>query len=236
MKYIITSGPMEMAIDDVRKIKNSSTGSLGTTIAKKLKNANKCNITYIHTKGAIKPENVNCIEISTHSELLTALAEEMVDECCVIHAMAISDFRMQGSVSKNELFKLLISNKETINNVDDIEQIIEQNIYVQSKLSSKDDQVLFLSKEIKVIDQIKQINPNCKLVGFKLLSNVTSDELIAVARQTLERASCDLVVANLKEEVSSERHHGYLVTKDSISESFTKQDIARQIINQMERK
>lgn len=236
MKYIITSGPMEMAIDDVRKIKNSSTGSLGTAIANELRNANKEDVTYIHTSGAFKPENIKCIEVSTHSELITALTNEMTDDCCVIHAMAISDFRMEGSVSKDKLFKFLIDNKDAINNEEDIQQLIEQHINIQSKLSSKEDQVLFLSKEIKVIDQIKQINPNCMLVGFKLLSNVTCDELIRVARQTLERASCDLVVANLKEEVSSESHHGYLVTADNIIEAFTKQEIARQIINQMERK
>lgn len=235
MKYIITSGPMEMNIDDVRKIQNSSTGSLGCAIADQINQALEVEITYIHTAKAKVPTNVKLIEISNHQQLLTALKAEMTDECCVIHAMAISDFKTAGSLSKSELLELIVSNRDKFSDTYSLEKLITSNLKQQSKLSSKDDQILFFEKEIKVIDQIKKINPKAILIGFKLLSDVSYEQLIDVATSVLKRANCDYVVANLKEEVSETAHHALIIGKDSKAEAFTKQQIAKIIIDKVEK-
>lgn len=234
MKYIITSGPMEMEIDSVRKIENSSSGLLGVAIVEQLQQKGYSDIVYIHTKGAAVPANVKKYVIKTHSELIEAFKQENIGECTIIHAMAISDYKMGGSISLNELSNLIINNITNLKQEEDIKKLIKGNINVVSKLSSSEDQVLLFEKEVKVIDQIKRMNEEAILVGFKLLSNVTTKELLAVGRGIKNRANCDIVVANIKEEVSSVNHKAYIISDDEVVEASTKKEIAYKLINILE--
>lgn len=234
MKYIITSGPMEMEIDSVRKIENSSSGLLGVAIAQELQRKGYNDIVYIHTKGAAVLEGVIKHQINTHLELIEALKQENKGDCTIIHAMAISDYKMGGSISLNELSNLIIDNIAIIKQEEDIKKLIKENTHVVSKLSSSEDQVLLFEKEIKVIDQIKKMNPNAILVGFKLLSNVTTKELLVVGNDIKKRANCDIVVANIKEEVSSVNHKAYIISNDEVVEALTKKEIANKLISILE--
>lgn len=236
MKYIITSGPMEMKIDNVRKIKNSSTGKLGATIADYM-NSNYKQVVYIHTKGALVP-NCDCkkLEIETHAQLLEYLENEMEDGDVVIHAMAISDFKTKGTISSSKLSDIIYKNKSSINSKEDIEKIINDNLILSSKLSSENDQVVLLEKEVKVIDEIKKINDKVVLIGFKLLTNTNTDELLKVAGNLKKRANCDILIANKMEEVRSETHHAYVITDSNILEANSKMEIAENILNIVEEK
>lgn len=236
MKYIITSGPMEMKIDNVRKIKNSSTGKLGTTIAEYMTSNNK-QVVYIHTKGATVP-NCDCkeLEIETHDQLLKQLENEIEAGDVVIHAMAISDFKTKGTISSSKMSDIIYENKGSINSKEDVEKIINDNLILSSKLSSNNDQVVFLEKEVKVIDEIKKINSKVVLIGFKLLSNTNTDELLKVAANLKKRANCDILIANKMEEVTSESHHAYVITDDKILEANSKIEIAENILNIVEEK
>lgn len=236
MKYIITSGPMKMKIDQVRSIENSSSGMLGVTIANVLKERGIENIVYIHTKGAKTPSDIRCIVIDNHQSLLAALEDEAKGSCTVIHAMAISDFKMAGNISLNQLSQLIINNQTRLKTKLDVQTLIENNMRLDSKLSSKEDQLLLFEKEVKVIDEIKKINPKVVLVGFKLLSGVIAEKLIEVATDIKKRANCDIVVANIKEEVSANYHHGYIITNDEIRQAYTKADIGLQLVNILEGK
>lgn len=235
MKYIITSGPMETEIDRVRKIQNSSTGKLGQVIAEQII-ANGCEqLVYIHTKNALRPAGI-CKEIliTNHQQLLTALQTEISDDCVVIHCMAVSDFETAGSITKPELAKLILNNKDKLDNYEDICKLIDDSLQVSDKLSSKADQIVFLNRSIKIIDEIKKINPKVKLIGFKLLSGVSPQELITVANATKERANCDYIVANIMEQVSADAHRAYIIGNDQITEVETKQQIAEKLIELME--
>ncbi len=235
MKYIITSGPMEMNIDRVRKIQNSSSGRLGATVVKELFKAGISDVVYIHTAGAIIP-NEDCIRvlIDDHQQLLDALESELTDDSVVVHAMAISDFYLRGTLTQERLAQLIIDHKNDLTTADDVQALLAQHATVTDKLASDSDQVILINRSIKVIDQIKQLNPNCKLIGFKLLSNVSEAELLTVGRNIWARANCDYVVANLKEEVSANAHHAYIIGADSVIEAFTKEQIAKKIIELME--
>jgi hypothetical protein len=48
----------------------------------------------------------------------------------------------------------------------------------------------------RVINEVKHANPRCTLVGFKLLSGVSDDELVRAAYTIVQDAKADLVVAN----------------------------------------
>ena len=61
-----------------------------------------------------------------------------------------------------------------------------------------------LKPTIKIIRQIKELNPNIFLVGFKAEVNISKKDIIASAKQQIKDAGTDLVIAN---DVSDENCH-----------------------------
>lgn len=55
---------------------------------------------------------------------------------------------------------------------------------------------LNLKPTTKIIRQIKKINPEIFLVGFKAEFNISRDEIITCARKQISDAGTDLVIAN----------------------------------------
>jgi len=65
-----------------------------------------------------------------------------------------------------------------------------------SKISSSIDLSLKFKPTEKIIKQIKDINPEIFLVGFKAEYNISEDEMIRLAKEQIKTAGTDLVVAN----------------------------------------
>lgn len=236
MRYIITSGPMEVKVDDVRSIKNSSTGKLGSIIADTLKMHGYTDIIYIHTKGAILPtSNVKCVLINDHTQLLEQIAKYITKSSVVVHAMAVSDFSLGGTVVVEQLADGIFTNLSSITNRDDVLSLINENMIQTNKLSSSSDQLISLKRNIKVIDEIKKLNNAAKLVGFKLLSDVTVDELITVANKLKVRSGADLIIANRIEDINASQHKAYIISDKQTVEVNTKLEIATTLINEMEK-
>ena len=61
-----------------------------------------------------------------------------------------------------------------------------------------------LKPTIKIIRQIKELNPDIFLVGFKAEVNISKEDIIASAKQQIKDAGTDLVIAN---DVSDENCH-----------------------------
>lgn len=70
------------------------------------------------------------------------------------------------------------------------------SIAEKSKISSDGDVELKLKPNPKIIDQIKQKNPEIFLVGFKAEYNISEEELIESAQKQIKKSGTDLVVAN----------------------------------------
>ena len=64
------------------------------------------------------------------------------------------------------------------------------------KLDSSSSLYLNLKPTTKIIRQIKKVNPNIFLVGFKAEFNVSRDDIINCARKQISDAGTDLVIAN----------------------------------------
>ena len=64
------------------------------------------------------------------------------------------------------------------------------------KIDSSSSLFLNLKPTTKIIRQIKKINPDIFLVGFKAEFNISRDEIIQCARKQIEDAGTDLVIAN----------------------------------------
>jgi phosphopantothenoylcysteine decarboxylase/phosphopantothenate--cysteine ligase len=67
---------------------------------------------------------------------------------------------------------------------------------MENKISSGQDITLKLEKAPKIISEVKKINPEIFLVGFKAEYNLSRDELIQSAMERVEKSNIDLMVAN----------------------------------------
>ncbi|MFC3928067.1 phosphopantothenate--cysteine ligase [Streptococcus caprae] len=224
MNILITSGGTTELIDDVRGITNHASGHLGKIMAEHcLKEGHQ--VTLVTTKEAVKPEkqaNLTVVLISDVASLMETLKPLVKSHDVLIHSMAVSDYTPVYMTDLDELQTvsdpaLLLTKKNT-----------------EKKISSNSDvQVLFLKKTPKVISHVKEWNPTIKLVGFKLLVDVTKEELFSVARKSLINNKADFIVANDLTEIDAKRHHAYLVDETNETLVTTKQAIAEMILKRV---
>ena len=191
MKILITSGGTTEKIDSVRGITNHATGTLGKYIAEAFLEKGY-QVTLVTTKEAVKPKDhpLLTVQIITNVDSLLSTLEPLVKTHDVfIHSMAVSDYTPVYMTDLNEV--------EQAEHVSDL--LNRQN--TESKISSKEDyQVLFMKKTPKVISLVKTWNPDICLIGFKLLVNVSKDELFTVARESLQKnKACYILATDLTE-------------------------------------
>lgn len=230
MRILITSGGTSEKIDDVRAITNHSSGKLGKAIAETFA-ADGATIDLITTQQAVKVEGTTIhphyIE-STH-DLERMLKELMAKNNydAVIHSMAVSDFTPESSVTLEDLEATIA--KQPTDLPAELAKLEAQR--TEKKISSDTDHlVIVLKKNPKIISLIKQLQPDTILVGFKLLVDVPMIELLNVAKKSLEKNHADFILANDLNEISGEKHHGYLINQQQkVKEAHTKTEIAELI-------
>ena len=224
MKILITSGGTTEKIDAVRGITNHATGTLGKYIAETFLNEGH-EVTLVTTKDAVKPEehpNLTITTISNVDSLVKTLEPLVKTHDVFIHSMAVSDYTPVYMTDLNEV--------EQAPHVADL--LTRKN--TESKISSKEEyQVLFLKKTPKVISLVKTWNPDIMLIGFKLLVNVSKNELFAVARASLTKNKARYIVANDLTEIKGTQHHAYLLGENESYEANTKDELAKLIFERV---
>ncbi|MCP1639382.1 phosphopantothenate-cysteine ligase [Streptococcus gallinaceus] len=221
MKILITSGGTNESIDQVRAITNHSTGQLGKIIAETFLEAN-FPVTLVTTKHAVKPQPhplLHIVEISNVESLQSSLEPLVKEHDVLIHSMAVSDYTPVYMTGLDEV--------EQTNKIRDL--LTKSN--TETKISSQNDyQVLFLKKTPKVISKVKEWNPAIQLIGFKLLVDVSKEELFAVTRESLAKNKADYIVANDLRDINSEGHKAFLVDKETEQLASTKEEIAQLLL------
>lgn len=235
LNIVITSGGTSEYIDAVRKITNSGTGKLGSIIAEQIsKNENINKIFYIYTTKAILPNNnfnnIEYIEVKDTNSVKIAIENVLKNNKIdyFIHSMAISDYYVDY-VTNIDLITKQIDSKISIEN---ILKNPNETLDNSSKLSSNEDNlIIMLKKTPKIINLIKKLSPNTKLIGFKLLENVKKNYLINVARKLMIKNDCDYVIANDLTQINENEHIAYLINNknEEIIEMKTKLEIANNI-------
>ena len=227
MKLLITSGGTSEKIDQVRSITNHSTGKLGALIANSFL-AQGDQVTLITTRNAIKPAahpNLTIQIIENVQELFEMMKPLVKTHDVLIHSMAVSDYT-----------PIYMTGFEQITTSQDLTEFLNKT-NKQSKISSKDNyQVLFLKQTPKIISQVKKWNPNIRLIGFKLLVDVSKEELLTVARASLTKNQAEIIVANDLSDISDNQHHAYLVKINSVIKADTKEEIAQQLVTHIHAK
>lgn len=225
MKIIITSGGTSEKIDQVRKITNMSTGQLGIEIVKQLYQEHE--IYFITSEHCLKPketENLKVI-ISNSTEEVSETLEILLKNLSidfVIHTMAISDYTVDYVLNTEEMIKDLTNLLK--DNNDKLEELLKHyfnkpisTINNDSKISSSNENMLLgLKKTQKIINRIKEWSPKTKLIGFKLLSGVSKEELIHVANVLKRSTKADYVIANDLSDIRNGEHIAYLVSDEKI--------------------
>ena len=75
--------------------------------------------------------------------------------------------------------------------------------------------------------RLNKWNPNIQLVGFKLLANVSKEDLFKAARASLKRNQANIIVANDLGEITPNQHIAYLVDEKGEEMVTTKSAIAQ---------
>ena len=218
MNILITSGGTSEKIDRVRSITNHSTGWLGKIITETFLDKGD-QVTLITTPKAVRPAahpNLTIIQIENVAELLENLEPLVHTHDALIHAMAVSDYT-----------PVYMTGLEAVAASSDITEFLNKT-NSESKISSQDDvQVLFLKQTPKIISLVKKWNPNIRLIGFKLLVDVSKEELLETARASLIKNQAEIIVANDLTEISNKEHKAYLVGNDTVTRAQSKEEIAQ---------
>lgn len=252
MDVLVTAGGTSEPIDNVRSITNHSSGGLGKAIAESFLAAGHT-VTYVTTKHALRPTqqlDLSIKEIETTVELATTLeqlfAEKQFD--AIVHAMAVSDFTTETAQTEEQFIDSFAQqlSEQTLPKTKEALATIVQNTLNQiadipqtaTKISSDTDRLLiFLKKNPKVIQMIRDKQPQTVLVGFKLLVDVSQEELVHVAQAALVKNRCDFVLANDLMNVHETEHAGLLINETGIvQEACSKQGIGSMIVKNVEKK
>lgn len=218
MNILITSGGTSEKIDRVRSITNHSTGRLGKIIAETFLDKGD-QVTLVTTPKAVRPAahpNLTIVQIENVAELLESLEPLVHTHDVLIHAMAVSDYT-----------PVYMTGMEAVAASSNMAEFLNKT-NSESKISSQDDfQVLFLKKTPKIISLVKKWNPDIRLIGFKLLVDVSKEELLETARASLIKNQAEIIVANDLTEISNQEHKAYLVGNDTVTQAQSKEEIAQ---------
>ncbi len=165
-KVLITAGPTIEYIDPVRVITNQSTGKTGILLASEFVSSGS-KVTMIYGPGVeIPPKGAKVVHVKTSSQMSEALKKEMKKPWDVVILAAAVSDYTPEKPSKTKLDSDL------------------------SKISLK------MKKVPKMINDIKKIQKDVFLVGFKAEADISKEQLIKKAREKITQADCDLVIAN----------------------------------------
>ena len=165
-KVLITAGPTIEYIDPVRVITNQSTGKTGVLLASEFVSAGS-KVTMIYGPGTeMPPKGAKVVHVKTSSQMSEALKKEMRQKWDIVILAAAVSDYSPEKPSKTKL---------------------DSNL---SRISLK------MKKVPKMINDIKKIQKDVFLVGFKAETGISKEQLIKKAREKITQADCDLVIAN----------------------------------------
>ncbi|HUT64221.1 MAG TPA: phosphopantothenoylcysteine decarboxylase [Anaerolineae bacterium] len=205
-KVLVTSGPTRAYIDRVRYIANTSTGALGACIVEKLVEQG-IPVIHLYGMGSELPKVQN-------SHLLETVEIVTIDDVIAcIKTIAIS-----GHIT-------------AVVHAMAILDYIPEFILEGKKNSGDAWWDIRLVRTPKVISLIRELIPYAYMVGFKLETGVSEEELFNRARILLNTYKLDIVVANDLDRVSKDRHEAIFVASGDkiLTRAVTKEEIARTI-------
>lgn len=214
-KVLITSGGCLEKWDEVRGHTNLSTGRMGKLLAEEALKSG-ASVIYLHGYFAEKPEGTH--NLSSHSfEGIIDLQEKMKQ---IITSEKV-DIVIMAAAGSDWIVDKIVDQKGNV-----MDQL--------GKLSSDMPPIIHFKKAPKVLAQIKQWDPGVVLVGFKLESGISQQELITRAQIRMEGAQADFIVANASHALYTSETNHYIISKDGeVQICSDKANTAKSLINKL---
>lgn len=209
-KVLITAGPTIEYIDPVRVITNQSSGRTGVLLARELV-LSGAKVTFVYGPGAEPaPKGAKVVRVRTSREMLEAVRHEMRQRWDIVVLAAAVSDYTVENPSKTKVK----SNSEKI--------------------------IIKLKKVPKIIDEIKKIQKDVFLVGFKAETDLSEEKLVALSRKKLQESHADMIIANdIGKKYRKNPNQNNVIAVDSKKESVSgrkdKDKIARFICREIER-
>jgi len=151
-----------------------------------------------------KIDSVRSITNRSSGKMGVAIAEELYlrgAEVLLLHARnsVRPRYLMQEEIFETttdllNLIKKHISGAGTIYHAAAVSDFTAESF--KGKLKSKEEVVLKLKPQVKILDQIKKLKPKIRLIAFKAEHDLSADELIKVSLTRLKETGADIVIAN----------------------------------------
>lgn len=193
-----------------------------------------------------KIDEVRSITNRSSGKMGMALAEE-----CYLRGAKVLLLRSKNSVKSRYLIKekifetaeeLLQLIKSNINNTDLFFQVaavsdFKVDKFIKGKISSDSLINIKLIPQIKIVNEIKKLSPNTKLIAFKAEYGLEEKELINEAAKKLKDSKADFVVANdisrKDRGFESDDNEVYIISKKKEVKKISlasKREVAKQIV------
>jgi phosphopantothenoylcysteine decarboxylase/phosphopantothenate--cysteine ligase len=167
MRLLITAGPTRAYLDAFRYITNPSSGKMGVALACNAL-ARGAEVTLVYGPGTAKPpREANIVHVQSTEEMLEVVKQELGSRK---HDAAILSAAAAdyGPADRK----------------------------MEKTPSGRGGWVIELKPLPKVVENVKKVDPDIYLIGFKAEYDVTDEELINRAYDRMIGAGMDLIVAN----------------------------------------
>lgn len=196
-KILITAGPTWVPIDSVRVISNIATGETGLILAEE---ADKLGAKVTLLLGQVK-------------------------DCCLDKSIRLLRFRFFDEL-RDKLIQELSSRKYDVIIHNAAVSDFKPGLKIKGKLSSGKKYNLELIPLPKIVQYIKKLVRQTKLVIFKLESDISDRLLIQRAKKTQLETGADIIVAN-----RFEPYRAFIIDKkDNIILASSKNELAKKLL------
>lgn len=212
MKILITSGGTKIPIDTVRDITNMSTGTFGTKIAEEILRKGH-DVCFFRAKNSKSPMRFT-MDLNSDENPLGDSRSFWAER--IIWKSHYQELEFSTFEQYERGLNLFIGSEkpDVIVLTAAVSDYTVENPF-NGKIRSNDLLTIRLTSLPKIINKVKSWAPYAKLVGFKLLVNSRSDQLIDAAKRSCVENGCDMVVANDLEDIKDGKHRVTLVYPDS---------------------
>ena len=209
---IITAGPTMEPIDTVRVLTNQSSGKTGVLLAKEMISAG-AKVTLVYGPGIEEPpKGAKVISVKTVQQMFDAVKKQMKVKKFDIAILSAAPADYTTTPAKSKI------------------------------KSDKAGLTIKLQRAPKIIDNIKKLQKDIFLVGFKAETDITKQKLVELAKKKMIESSSDMIVANdigAKYQKNRELNEVIILDKSGKTTSSgrkTKQEISKFIRKQIEKK
>lgn len=186
---LVTAGGTTEPIDDVRGITNFSTGRFGHEMAERLAESGRANVTEICPWSTLERLGSHSLDWVNYEEMTTAENLE------------------RAMIEREEAPDIIIHAAAVADYAP---------VRTEGKIRSDSDELMItLQKTPKIIEKLRPTyGPTANIIGFKLLSNVSEEQLIEAAANQLKKNRLNMVIANDLKNIKDGEHPVLAVTAE----------------------